>query len=473
MSNSNKKSSVSSSTKKKSASSKTKSTAKRTATTKLSALTSKSVSKLSQSGAKNTASVVSSAAKVSQANKRPGKSSIKWRLVVFAVVCAVMLITLPFGSTIENSIRGSVRTDVIGAYSVVSQNELVVHFVDVGQGDCVIVELPDGKTMIIDGGDNRTKYEAKIIEYANENIFKGKANKVFDYMIATHSDSDHIGGLDAVLNEYEVKTIYRPKAFYEVASGAKSPTADDFALEADELIRMSDLRSTGKLDTSNATMITTAVYSKFLRLAYAETWGSGNSADVIFHEAGIVLSGSHNGNAYTITFYAPNSSVYGSGNTAAAKNNLSAVVIVEYNGFSIMLTGDAHSESEAEMIASGLPNVDALKLGHHGSSTSTTSAFLAALDPTYVFICVGEGNSHGHPTEEILERLNDYGISNSNLFRTDLNGDILFGATDSIGIAVSKGEVFVVYVDWWHVVLAVILLAGVVLFLPALITKKK
>jgi len=474
---------ASTSAKKNSSSASVSKIASKNVNTNLSKLASKSTKSLSQAGVKNAESVVSSVAKVSAATSSSKSRSNPIRYILFALISIIMLVTLPFSGAIESGIRGAaVSSNIMGAFNVVSDNELVVHFVDVGQGDCIMLELPDGKTMIIDGGNNRVAVEKKIIDYANENIFNGSSSKVFDYMIATHSDTDHIGGIDAVLNAFEVKTIYRPKAFYKTGT---NPSVTEQSVALLEEGRIEALRTAGKLDSAKATMITTDAYAKFLNLAYTETWGAGNPSEVIFHEAGIVISGIHNGKTYDITFYAPNSSVYHNGNSAADINNLSAVVAVEYNGRTIMLTGDAHSESEAEMVASialPLPKVDALKLGHHGSDTSTSLAFLTALDPTYVFICVGEGNSYKHPTESVLTELDDYGINSGHIFRSDLNGDILFGISakvdtstgkGTLSIAVSKGEVFVVYIEWWQVVLGVIALAGVILIVPAVVTRKK
>ena len=89
--------------------------------------------------------------------------------------------------------------------------ELRVHFLDVGQGDCCIIEFPDGKNMIIDAGDNKSYVKNKIKTYVDDNIKRGNEGKVvFDYAIMTHSDSDHIGSFEVVYNNYDVKTTYRP-----------------------------------------------------------------------------------------------------------------------------------------------------------------------------------------------------------------------------------------------------------------------
>ncbi|MCL2540160.1 MAG: MBL fold metallo-hydrolase [Firmicutes bacterium] len=445
----------------------------------ITAKTTQATKAVSSVGGKNTAKVVETAARISAGGSKTARSKTikpkktKLRFVLFAVITIIMLATLPFGGIIEGFMRQTFAdSDVIGAYNVVKNGNLAVHFVDVGQGDCIMVKLPDGKNMIIDGGsDTLSANSAKdrIENYANDVFFTG-SNKKFDYMIATHSDADHINALDRVLEKFEVSTIYRPKSFFSI--GTLSSNAARIAMQSDEAARIIELQTAvpSKLGAS-VTYHSTATYFNFLTAVYNKP-----GANVLYHEAGTVISGG-GANPYKITFYSPNKTFYGTSDV----NNLSAVVVIEYNGKSICLTGDAYVAAENEMIASTalpLPKVDALKLGHHGSSTSTSQGFLDALGPTYIFITVGEGNSYGHPTETILNRLDTFGILESNLFRADYHGNMVFAVSNNIlgnniAIAISQGEPFVVYINWWYIAGGIIVLAGVILFVPALVSKKK
>ena len=190
---------------------------------------------------------------------------------------------------------------------------------------------------------------------------------------------------------------------------------------------------------------------------------------------------------YNIKFYSPNKDSY------SDVNDFSPIIIASYKDYSIALTGDAEKEVEEEVLELyKLPNVDALKLGHHGSSSSTTQAFLEALDPEYIFITVGAGNKYGHPTEEVLKRLEDYNIG-TNIFRTDQNGDIIFSVgkqiansdstneqtvqadSESYGIliAISEGDGVLSYIKWWQIVSVILVISFFLCFLTKKEIEKK
>jgi len=119
-------------------------------------------------------------------------------------------------------------------------------------------------------------------------------------------------------------------------------------------------------------------------------------------------------------FLAPNSSAYDD------INNYSIVIRLQYGNNSFLFTGDAQTLSEQEMLVRGFNlKSDVLKVGHHGSSSSTSAAFLSAVSPRFAVIMVGKNNDYGHPHQETLQKLKEAG---ARIFRTDLNGNITFNS---------------------------------------------
>ena len=236
-------------------------------------------------------------------------------------------------------------------------DSLKVRFVDVGQGDCEIVQFPDGRNMIIDGGTNETSTELV-------NTIMSYGIKRFDYVVATHPHEDHIGGLDDVIESFEIENVYLPDV------------------------------------TSTSTSF------KNLLESISKSGAKTNRA-----YAGVTMIEEPDIRA---EFLAPVNKDY------EETNDYSAVLKITYKGFSFLFTGDAETVSEYDMIKNGAYlKTDVLKVGHHGSSTSTSSHFLKAADPKVGVISVGRDNSYGHPHREVLERLGDLKI-----YRTDLNGTV-------------------------------------------------
>ena len=254
----------------------------------------------------------------------------------------------------------------------VADNNLVVRFVDVGQGDCEIVQFPDGRNIIIDGGTNETSSELV-------NAIKSYGIKRFDYVVATHPHEDHIGGLDDVIESFEIGNVYLP-------------------------------------DTSSSSM-------SFKNLVESI---SQSGAKVNRAYAGVTMIDETDIRA---EFLAPVSNYY------EDENNYSSVLKLTYKGFSFLFTGDAETISEYDMIENGAYlKSDVLKVGHHGSTTSTSNQFLRAVNPAVAVISVGRDNSYGHPHREILERLSDL-----KLYRTDLNGTVtVFCDGESLSVSTEK-----------------------------------
>lgn len=258
---------------------------------------------------------------------------------------------------------------------------LQVHFIDVGQADSFLIQLPNGQNMVVDGGNNADGT-------AVVNFIKSKGISHLDYVVGTHPHEDHIGGLDNVINSFGVTKVYMPNA-------------------------------TSTTQTYND--VITAIRNKGLSVTTAR--------------AGVTLfNTTANGLTLKAVMVAPNSSSYSN------LNEYSAVIRLTYGSTNFLLTGDAEGVSENEMLNSGQTiSANILKVGHHGSRTSSSAAFLDRVKPSAAVITVGLNNDYGHPHQETIDRLKARGIK---IYRTDLQGTLTFTTTGS-GWLVNKSP-------WWQ-----------------------
>lgn len=302
--------------------------------------------------------------------------------------------------------------------------ELNVHYVDVGQGDCTVIEFPDGKTMVIDGGENNKKTETAIQTFIDETFDESFA--YFDYAILTHPDSDHCGSMDYVLNNYPARVVYRPNV--EAVGTKSNPYTDP-----------------GKADLSaDAVTKDTAAYANSVKAMYAPTAEHDFTPTVYVTDPADedqTITGGTGDDAYSFTFFSPLSARY------TDWNDYSPIMILSYRDFNFALSGDAEKKNEQEFVervesakTDGVTDkydiftdtftVNAIKCGHHGSRTSTSQAYIDAITTPdgaaacYYIISCGDGNSYGHPHSETLDRLDAMGVPESNILRTDLVGDI-------------------------------------------------
>lgn len=248
--------------------------------------------------------------------------------------------------------------------------QVEVHFVDVGQGAAQVIITPNDKVMVIDGGNNDD--EQTMVAYLTDlGITK------VDILIGTHPDADHIGGLDAVVDAFDVGQIYMPN------------------IQSNTLTFESLLQS---------------IANKGLKVKTAK--------------AGLTLDLDDD---VTVKMIAPLS-------TSTDSNEMSAVVRLQFGEHSFLFTGDAGVETEQALIASGETlESTVLLVGHHGSKHSTSESFVSVVKPTYAVIQVGK-NNYGHPEEEVLATLANAGAK---IYRNDTDGTIIF-MTDGQQMDVNK-----------------------------------
>lgn len=258
---------------------------------------------------------------------------------------------------------------------------LEVYFFDVGQGDSELIRLPGGENILIDAGTSSTEDELV-------GELRSLGAETLDLVVATHPHADHIGGMAAVIDAFDVRQVVMPRV-----SESDTPTTKTY----ENLLQ--------------------SIADKGLTITPAEP------GDELLSSGGAVL-----------TVLAPNGEDYGD------LNNYSVVLRLTYGEDSFLFTGDAEEASEEEMLSLDWPlTATVLKCGHHGSETSTSPAFLDAVSPQYAVISCGVDNDYGHPDAVTLEKLEAAGAE---VFRTDLQGTIL-ASTDGSGVtmtALGKAE---------------------------------
>ncbi len=256
---------------------------------------------------------------------------------------------------------------IIGVPLAVPENnavsELEVHYIDVGQGDSIYISSGDDN-MLIDCGE---KSEADTVTGYLKNM--GVEN--IDYIIGTHPHSDHMGGMSEIVKNFEVGEFIIPHL-----DDGDVPSTVYFTKFLDAV------------EEENINL-TEAQLNRKIKIGSAEC-----------------------------TIIAPNSDDYSNA------NNYSVVVYMSHGDNSFLFTGDAESLAEKEILQAGaFVDADVLKVGHHGSDTSSSEEFLKAVTPEYAVISCGVGNSYGHPKDVTLEKLSKY---TDRIYRTDINGTVVF-----------------------------------------------
>ena len=278
----------------------------------------------------------------------------------------------------------------------VEENTFSIHFIDVGQGDCIFARFSDGKTMLVDCGPNDENIANKIIKF-----IKGANVDTIDYFVLTHPDGDHVGNAVKIMSSFNIGTAYLPD-IYE------------------------------------------GHFNLYSHYKAAEFYIRNNNISVNRSDCYDIIQGSD----YNVVFLAPqpkaiNGSAYRDFNSAQTPtdtqaNALSSVIYIEAQGVRCLLTGDLTSTQEIKMLNSlqmlkfhhdyynisvDLNNIDFLKVAHHGADSSSCDEFLMQIRPINAIISVGGNNFYGHPSTQVLNRL--YLVNPLiNVYRTDVSGTI-------------------------------------------------
>lgn len=237
---------------------------------------------------------------------------------------------------------------------------LSIHMIDVGQVDSILVQTPTNKNILIDGGDEDS--ENIIISYLRQ-----KRIKTIDIIIATHPDSDHIGSLDNIIKKFNVNSIYMPE------------------------------QSTDSEAYQNLINSCTDKNLSIQHLYKNDVLNIDNNINIY------VLSPSY----------------------IQEESNLNSIVFkLTFNDNSFLFMGDAEEENEKEILHSfKLNNINFIKIGHHGSNSSSSLEFIKKISPDIAAISCGYKNQYGHPHREVINNLKQNHVS---IYRTDRIGDIVF-----------------------------------------------
>ena len=241
--------------------------------------------------------------------------------------------------------------------NLLSATTTSIHYISTGNSDCILIS-DNGHYALIDGADNDD--EKFLVKYLTDlNI------KQLDYLILTHPDADHAGGLDAVVNNFTIKNVFV---------------------------------GNGDTDTKTYKDFLTSCMNKKLQPSVPladKTFTLGNGSFQFFNQK-----------------------------SKADNNNDNSLVALYTNGSNkFLFMGDSGKEVEEALPLEKIGKVDVLKVGHHGSKSSSSEAFIKGVAPKYGVICVGKDNSYGHPHKAILDTLNKYRVTT---YRTDLNGTVIF-----------------------------------------------
>lgn len=238
--------------------------------------------------------------------------------------------------------------EVTPASTSVLEDNLLIHFIDVGQGDSTLIMLPNNEIALIDAGTKAKRKE--LIKY-----LKNQDIKKIDYLIGTHPHEDHIGGLPEVIRNFEIGKVYLPNR------------------------------------TNN-----TAIFEELLNEI------KDNNLKIVEGKTGVNIIKDRDLQFYMVAPSKEYDNI----------NNNSIVTKVVYKDFATIITGDCEKESEGDMVKEGYNlQANILKVSHHGSTTSSTVDFLDRINPDYAVISLGKDNTYGHPHKEIITTLENRNIT--------------------------------------------------------------
>jgi len=382
-----------------------------------------------------------------------------------------------FSSQIEAFLHIGKKSSSFSAKEVLKEEDLQIHYLDVGQADCTFIMLPEGTSIMIDAGLSQSADH--VIDYV-----KALGVSQIDHFILTHSDNDHVGGAKKIFDAFEIVNIYRPFQIARTKEGGDY--ADEKLTEYVEFFG-------GALST-----VKTEVYRKFITAAYSETYtvnGVKKQSNVFVSYDSLTIEPKVEEEVFNFEFFAPlkreaageidfnSTRTYGyPTKNYDNSNNASPVMLLEYKEKSFVFTGDAEEEVESDFLASltasereRFKNVDVLQAGHHGSSTSNTDAFLELLVPDYFVVSCGEKSKYGHPSDSVVDKVNSLPHTISDyLITTHNSGDIIFGFDASgklVYAAISGGMGS--SVRYWQIALCAFAIFSIVVISVKITPNKK
>ncbi len=349
------------------------------------------------------------------------------KLTVFLSILLVLLISLFFSESLNNAINGEYY--ILSKQNIsINQNGLFVHYINVGQGDATLIELPDGKSMLIDCGAYSSK---NLIKY----IKNTRCNGIIDYFVLTHNHNDHYGQLKSIVETFKLGTIFRPNIF---ATEIESVDSDCIYYGIDNSIAFKEVVSLINKEKSNG-------------------------AEVVITTSQILIENKIYD--YSIDFLI-------SYDNATDSNNYSPVILLTYKGYKYIFSGDATQIVENDVVSNYsqlIENCHVLKVGHHGSNTSSSQDYLQVLRPKYAVVSVLEGSYQNVPSYDVLSRLNECGVSSQNILRTDVCDTIISVTTNDGECILSPiGELKTlnntVYIKWYYIVIVIFVFSTIIIF---------
>ena len=325
---------------------------------------------------------------------RAEKNKIEKKIRLIRLVALCVALTLVLGLCVFSAFVPPITWKYYVAKPKISKRgteELRIHFIDVGQGDSTLIELPDGKVALIDGGDTSDASATAVLRYMNALDIE-----VIDYLFVSHSDSDHCGSLATVL---QYKTILN--AYLPFANPEYTPTA----------------------------------YLNFYQAVLEE------GCEIFYTSREISLQ--DEAGTYQLACLYPYSLDVDEDMLYWQEPECS-VLWLEYMGVGALFMADATMTLEGELLRDAefgmlpfgidLSNTEILKVGHHGSKYSTSMELLEYCHIEAAVISCGKGNPYGHPTKETLGRLEDAGVT---CFRTDKDGSVMITVKSKDGFGVN------------------------------------
>ena len=269
--------------------------------------------------------------------------------LIRAVIIAGLILVGFFGRNLLNN-------EDLEQSPTLPEGNLEIHFLDVGQGDCSLL-LCDGHAMLIDAGNNDKGTKV-------QNYLQYKGIEEIDYIIGTHPDSDHIGGMDVILYKFDCDTVILP--------------------DCDK-------------DTKTYRDVVDTMKTKHYKRTVPKP-----------------------GKTYTLG--SAQITILGPMEYYKGANNNSVAILIKHGEKRFLFMADAEEEAESDIVKKWDIKADVYKVGHHGSKTATSKEFFEEVNPEFAVISCGEGNSYGHPHAAVLNRLRKTEVE---VFRTDEQGTIV------------------------------------------------